>query len=182
VAVEIVQRILVEKKLKSNKLISVIPCGGWKNVLNLHTHFLNHNLFAKPTKYITILDGDVENDAKQYLNENTIDLLVSYLPLQSLEKYLKKNLCDEVNHDLFRQLSDYIFYKNSLSSVVRDYAASGPYNKNDKSGKAFFQCLNKELEHCGRTKETLVEFVVKYIIERNGPDIQKISSFLVDAI
>lgn len=178
-AVEIVQRILVENKMKSNKLIAVIPCGGWRNVLSLHEHFINNNLFAKPTKFITILDGDVQTDASKYLNDKTKDLLVSYLPIKSLEKYLKFSLCDVVDHKLFRELSDYIFYKNSLGALVRDYNTLKQNLKDDSTGKRFFGLIVEELHNCGKSKETLVEFVVKYVIEQNGADVQRIKEFLV---
>lgn len=58
----IVHNILREHSLLNNKLVCVLPCGGWQNVLRLADDVLQSNLLGTKSKVIIILDGDVQLD------------------------------------------------------------------------------------------------------------------------
>ena len=88
----IVHNILRDHSLLNNKLVCVLPCGGWQNVLRLANDILQSNLLGANSKVIIILDGDVQQEVEPFLLQNNITLNtpLNYLPVPSLEKYLKK--------------------------------------------------------------------------------------------
>ena len=101
------KRILKQYSLLNNKLIHILPCGGYTNVIELGKEVVLSNLVGKTSHISIILDGDIEQEAEKYLvktGKNNIPL--NYLPIESLEKYLKNKLCNSVDHKLFRLLNE----------------------------------------------------------------------------
>ena len=43
----------------NNKLVHVLPCGGWNNVLDLADDVIRNNLLGKRASICIILDGDI---------------------------------------------------------------------------------------------------------------------------
>ncbi|MCZ5941107.1 hypothetical protein O4N64_24440, partial [Vibrio parahaemolyticus] len=70
--------------------------------------------------------------------KNNIPL--SYLPIESLEKYLKHTLHDSVDHKLFRNLNDFIFHQVSLRELVENYKSNYDV-RSDKSGKKLYKLI-----------------------------------------
>jgi energy-coupling factor transporter ATP-binding protein EcfA2 len=122
-AKEIVHRLLRKHSLLTNKLIHVLPCGGFANVIDLSKEVVNSNLVGKTSPISIILDGDVKTDAENYIRKNGIhnNIPVDYLPIESLEKFLKHSLVDSVDHKYFRLLNDYVFHQKSLTEIVEEY-------------------------------------------------------------
>lgn len=107
----IIKRILKKYSFLSNKLVHVLPCGGFSNVIELGQEVTSSNLLSKPSNIIIILDGDVSQEAQNYISKNQVknNIPLNFLPIESLEKFLKSNLFTNVDHKLFRLLNDYIF-------------------------------------------------------------------------
>ena len=176
----IVHNLLREQSLLNNKLVCVLPCGGWQNVLRLANDVLQSNLLGPKSKVIIILDGDVQQEVEPFLLQNNIVLNtpLNYLPVPSLEKYLKEKLYDEVNQQLTQELDNYIFQKVGLRRILLDYKNNGPYKKNDANGKELFDDLAAELVSNGRSREDLIDIVIRFMGINETTRIDKIVSFL----
>ncbi len=175
----IVYNILRDHSLLSNKLICVLPCGGWQNVLRLANDILQSNLLGSKSKILVILDGDIKNEVEPFLQQNNIVLNtpLNYLPIQSLEKYLKENLYENVNQKLTQELDNYIFQKVGLTQILQNYRNNGPYKKNDNNGKELFACLELELASNCKSREELIGIIFRYIHDNDVSRIEKIVSF-----
>lgn len=176
---EIVNRILRKYSLLSNKLVHVLPCGGYSNVIELAKEVISSNLVGKTSNISIILDGDVKNDAENYINKNGINnnIPLNYLPIESLEKYLKKNLCDNVDHKLFRTLNDFIFHQVSLTSIIENYKNSVPIGT-DNNGKKLYNLIDTELKARNKSRNEVIEMIVDYLITNKPTQIDKIIEFL----
>lgn len=178
-AKEIVNRILRKYSLLSNKLVHVLPCGGYSNVIELAKEVVNSNLVGKTSNISIILDGDVKIDAENYITKNGINnnIPLNYLPIESLEKYLKTNLFDNVDHKLFRMLNDFIFHQVSLTTIIEDYKNSVP-NGADKNGKKLYSLIDNELKARNKSRLEIIEMIVDYLIQNKIEQIDKIVEFL----
>lgn len=103
---------------------------------------------------------------------------LNYLPVPSLEKYLKEKLYDQVNQQLTQELDNYIFQKVGLRRILLDYKNYGPYKKNDANGKELFEDLAAELVSNGRSREDLIDIVIRFMRNNEAERINKIVSFL----
>jgi energy-coupling factor transporter ATP-binding protein EcfA2 len=178
-ASEIVKRLLRKHALLTNKLVHVLPCGGYTNVIRLAKDVINSNLLGKTSKIAIILDGDVKEAAQKYVADNNIsnNIPLNYLPIQSLEKYLRDNLFVNVDHKLFRLLNDYIFHQTSLTRIVEDYRIS-PDSKKDVNGKKFYDRIDSELRQRNKNRTEIIEMIVDYLFENKDEQLQKIVEFL----
>lgn len=178
-AKEIIARLLKKNALLSNKLVHVLPCGGYTNVIDLAQEVVRSNLVGRPSSILIVLDGDVQDKAANYIANNGIanNIPLSFLPIESLEKYLKTNLCDVVDHGLFRLLNDYIFHQKSLSQIIDEYKNSGASN-NDDNGKKLYSLIDTELRDRNKNRLELIEMVVNYLLENNPDRVSRITTFL----
>lgn len=178
---EIVNQILRKNSLLNNRLVHVLPAGGYQNVIDLGNEVINSNLIGKIAKIIIILDGDVKEETGKYISNNHIknNIPIDFLPIESLEKYFKKNLIDKVNIKLFHFLNDYIFQRKSLSEITQEYQNSGDH-ENDSNGKKFYRRIDNELREINKTRIEIVELVVDFLMKENGCNIQAIVKFLQD--
>ena len=101
---------------------------------------------------------------------------IEFLPVKSLEKFLKARLADRLDIALHRRINDYLLPKIVLADLVRDYrtdCANG-----DATGKVLFGRIEKALELHGRSREDLVELVVDDLIERGEESVEATMAFL----
>ena len=175
----IVDKILRDKKLLGNKLVHVLPCGGFRNVLDLANDVVISNLLGKKASIAIILDGDIQDEANKHIEKRKIsnNIPLNYLPIASLEKYLRDKLCINVDHSLFRHLNDYVFHGKSLRDIISEYEKSAGFT-NDKDGKKLFNILDSELRERRVSRFELITMTVDYIFESSDVNIDKITSFL----
>lgn len=173
----IVDRILRDNHLLNSKLVHVLPCGGYTNVIDLAHDVVRFNLLGRKASVSIVLDGDVKEKANNYLNKKNIinNIPLNFLPIESLEKFLKSKLFDNVDHKLFRELNDYIFHNKSLDDIISDYKL---LNAEDKDGKKLYAEIEKELTELREDRSTLVEFIIKYLFDTNSDSLAKITDFL----
>lgn len=178
-AKEIVNRLLRKHSLLSNRLVHVLPCGGYTNVIDLSKEVVNSNLVGKTSHISIILDGDVKSDAQNYISKNGIynNIPVNYLPIESLEKYLKTNLHDKVDHKYFRLLNDFIFHQVSLTQIIDDYTTQTDVSK-DKNGKKLYKRIDTELRERGKSRTDIIEMTVQYLLDNNKNRTDEIVNFL----
>ena len=99
---KLIHKLLRRYSLLGNKLVHILPAGGYTNVLDLGQEVVTSNLLGNISSIMIILDEDVKLQSKKYIQSKGIanNIPVNYLPIDSLEKYLKKNIFEEVNHSL----------------------------------------------------------------------------------
>ncbi|WP_175623094.1 ATP-dependent nuclease [Chryseobacterium schmidteae] len=176
---EIIKRLIRSNSLWGNKLIYILPCGGYTNVIDLAQEVVNSNLVGKTSSISLILDGDIRDEATNYIAKNNIvnNIPLNFLPIESLEKYLKFKLFDNVDHKLFRFLNDFVFHQTSLNQIVEQYRNSNEFIK-DGNGKRFYEKIDNELRLRNKNRTEIVEMVVDYLIENETENINKITNFL----
>lgn len=176
----IIHTVLREHALLNSKLVNVLPCGGWQNVLRLSNDIMQSNLLGESSKIIVILDGDIQTKVRPFLSQNNIALStpLNYLPIPSLEKYLKNKLYDNVDKALTQELDNYIFHKVGLRNILQNYKNNGPYSKDDSNGKELFSILLEEVVSNGKKREELVNIVFRYINDNDTERMGKIVAFL----
>ena len=176
---EVVRRVLRENSLLNNKLVHVLPCGGYTNVIDLAQEVISSNLVGKLSKISIILDGDVKELADSYIATRRIsnNIPLNFLPIESLEKFLKANLVDIVDHKFFRTLNDLVFHQKSLNQIVDDYRTKvDPLN--DRAGKRLYEYIDEELRNRGKNRTDIVEIVLKYLLENKPTSLEKLVIFL----
>lgn len=176
---EIIKRLLKQNALWGNKLIYILPCGGYSNVIDLGQEVVASNLVGKTSNISIILDADIKTQAENYIAKNGIsnNIPLNYLPLESLEKYLKSKLFDNVDHKLFRHLNDFVFHQVSLNQIIDEYRSSNEHIK-DNNGKKLYERIDKELRARNKSRTEIVEMVVDYLTTNDTASIEKISTFL----
>lgn len=179
-AKEIIDKIIRKERLMNSRLVHILPCGGWFNVINLADDSLRNYLLGKRTSLSVILDEDIKEKAVKYMiDKNIINMPISYLPIESLEKYLRSNLYIKVDSKLFRLLNDYVFQQESLQSLIHEYKTN-PNCKcvNDDNGKRFYSLLEKELVKRRKDRHELINVIVDYLMAEQPDGIKRIVKFL----
>lgn len=177
----IIDKIMTKERLKGNKLVHVMPAGGYSNVIDLAYDVVKSNLLSKKASVAMILDRDIMEKAKNHKKRigANFNVPMSFLPVESLEKYLKNALVSKVNHTLHRELSDYIFSKKSLESITHDYTRTV---KKDDDGKKFFSMLMDNVTDCGKTETDLIEIVIDYFFNNEPERIMEITQYLKEEL
>lgn len=156
----IVQSIIDDMNLSNTKLIHIVPVGGWENTLKLQYDLLSNNVCGSGKRIVSILDGDIQKEAQKKPYSSLEKL---FLPIASVEKYLKKVLIDEKNDALYKKINDNFFNINSLKQLINEYKSE---YSSDNDGKKFFKFLLKDL---AKRKIFEPEFIIKLskIIKEN---------------
>ena len=168
---KIINRLLRKENLLGSKLIHVLPCGGWEDVLSLHQEIMTSNFLGAGKKAISILDGDVEDSFNNKYKKNNIhkNLNVAFLPIQSAEKFLRKKLVDDVDHKFFRHFNDMFFHKTPLESVISNYKKT--YGIADKKGKVLLNNIVSELRRNKTNIDDVTNNIVEYIVENEKMEL-----------
>lgn len=182
-AKEIIIKILKHYKLWGSRLTYVLPCGGYGNVIDLANEVVYGNILGKTSKIRIVLDADIANHAKAYIKKHNIknNIPLNYLPVKSLEKFIRHRLFDDVDHALFRSLNDSVFHQKSLTDIIDEYKSSRE-DQSDTSGKKLFKRIDVELKARGKDKSEIIELIVNYLIDHDKTNTEEIVSFLKDQL
>lgn len=178
-AKSIVTRILRKEKLLNSRLVHVLPCGGFRNIIKLADDVTRNNLLGKRASICIIVDKDVKEQAIKYKKENGLasSCGMNFLPIESLEKYLRMSLVYNVDQKLFKRLSDYVFQQRSLQELIAEYRKLKEFDT-DKNGKVLYSLLDTELRNRRTDRAELIDLIVEYLFEENKQPIQDIKKFL----
>lgn len=191
---EVIDKILREKRLMASKKVMVLPVGGWQQVLRFANDIIHSHLTSSSTKILIVLDKDVEGQVPSMIQKENLRFSrpPKYLPVQSLEKYLLKNLVTQLDYDLMNELTDYIFQSVPVVDIIQDYnkkLKSGEYTKPDGSfnsgvnnGKNFYYLLKCELEKQRKTESELVAFLTEYLFRKNDDNLTELVNFFVEEL
>ena len=174
----IIERILIEKELLKNIRVKVLPTGGWTNTITMAYDVVSSNLLVKGTKLAVVLDGDVASEVPTFISNHKMysGIKLDYLPIKSLEKFLRDNLYIKVNSDLFSILDSYVFQKKPLNDILKEYKRQN--ERDDSDGKILYGYLLNELRSMRKDRDDLVEIVVKYIMTNNTQAIESLTTYL----
>lgn len=162
----LINELLSRNSTKTNKLIHILPAGGWENVLSLHQEIIKSNMLGSDILTLTILDGDVEDKFRtKYLeNGEHRNINVSFLPVQSLEKYLREIVIETPNYDQIKKIGDSLFTNRHITDVINEYKRETEEGK-DQTGKRLLKYLLNELNNIGVSDENFYKFISNLIIE-----------------
>ena len=181
----IVEKVLLRYKLINNIRIKVLPTGGWTNTIIMAYDLKTSRLLTNGTKIVLILDRDIKGEVPKFLGNNPKyqNVSLDYLPISSLEKYLKKYLIDNMDKDLFNFLDSYLFQRTPLTSIIQKYKANlAAARIKDTDGKSFYGLLIDELRGIRKDRDDLADMVVQYLMDNNQKLIDQLANFLKSKI
>ncbi|EPI3549929.1 ATP-dependent nuclease [Vibrio vulnificus] len=164
-AQNIVDRILIDEGLRSSKLIKTLPCGSWDKTLELHYEFMTSRLTGVNCKIYSILDGDIKDlcEKKFAKPHNYFGLTRTYLPINSIEKFIKHKLIDEPCSIFVKSLGDNVFTYRCLEDIVSDYKRKT--KDDDNNGKILYMVLTKCAEEQNVTREQFNKQVCDFVYQ-----------------
>lgn len=164
-AKKIVRNCINKIEAYKNRLINVLPVGGWENVLKLHKHLVKEKQFGNSTKIISVLDGDVKNE-KQLSNYDGLEKY--FLPVSSVEKYIRKILIDNEDYHAKKFLNDRFFQLDSLDGILEEYHNAVEKSTKDKNGKKLYSLLKKHLDKQKITEDEFINGIYDLIQEKEN--------------
>ena len=175
----ILERVLIEKDLINNIRIKILPTGGWTNTIVMAHDVVSSRLLLKGTKIIVVLDKDIQPLVPDFMkkHKDCKFLEPDYLPVSSLEKYLKQNLVNHVDTALYKKLDNYVFQGRPLSNALAKYKSEVDMSA-DLDGKKLYGVLLNELRSIRKDREDLIEVVVKYLMETNTTLVDALAQYL----
>ena len=178
----IIERILIEKTLMKNIRVKILPTGGWTNTLEMAYDVTTSNLLMKGTRLAIVLDRDIKVNVPDFLKNHReySGLKIDYLPIKSLEKYLRDKLVVKVDNTLFSLLDSYVFQKNPLNEILRTYKRDN--KKDDSDGKILYGYMLNELRSMRKDREDLIEIVVKHVLAYEKANVDELVDYLASKI
>ena len=175
----ILERVLIEKELINNIRIKILPTGGWTNTLVMAHDVVSSKLLLRGTKVIVVLDKDIQSLVPDFLGKHKECKYIApdYLPVSSLEKYLRQKLVIQVDTALYKKLDNYVFQGRPLSSVLEKYRAEVDYSA-DTDGKKLYGVLINELRSIRKDREELIEIVVRHLMETDQTTVDALADYL----
>ena len=185
-AQNMVNRYIQKEHLDHNKRILVLPVGGYDNTLELHQNLLQEEVLQSPSHIISIIDGDVQQQVQLKRKEEERWSVIPpdtilFLPVDSLEKFIKKELFDNKNYDFMRILRDRLFkfesdinwfeaeylknIENKRHEEVSKGKAERPDNEYFANGKNLFGILSEKYTSTGKTRKEFREQICNIVIE-----------------
>lgn len=113
----VVKNSIEELKLENSRLVNVLPVGGWENVLKLQYELINNNILGVGKNVFSILDGDVQGK----ITKNYDCLNKTFLPISSIEKFIRNTLIISPNLAIKKRINDMFFNIESIDELVNIY-------------------------------------------------------------
>ena len=126
--------------------------------------FRSYNTLGVGKRIISIYDGDVKKEIskkKEYKN-----LHKCFLPIPSIEKYLKTKLVDIPDPIFIKLIGDKYFTQRSLQSILLDYK-NDPRTKikGDNDGKNLYKVLTANLYKVGIDEDHFILYLCDDIFD-----------------
>ena len=174
----IIEKILVSKNIAQNIRIKILPTGGWTNTISMAYDVITSNILQRGTKIAVILDQDIASQVPEFISTHKqfSGIKIDYLPIASLEKYLRTNLYLQINNKLFSMLDTYLFQKRPLQEVVSSYGRE--IHGDDNDGKTLYGYLLNEVRSMRKDREDIVDLIVRFILENDADSVNKLAEYL----
>ena len=178
----IVDKLWINYKIGNSMRKLILPTGGWTKTIELAYDITTANMLQKGTRLAVILDKDIASEVPNFLENNKKfkGVKVDYLPMPSLEKYLKNKLIISCDRKFENYLDSYLFQKRSVKDLLREYKNILIDNKkdNDENGKTLFGVLINELYTMKKSRDDIVDFVVRYILDNETESLKDLKEYL----
>jgi len=142
-----IEKTIRVKNLCASKLVAAVPVGGWNNVLAFHNEVVSKNIFGVGTQVVSVLDGDVQEEAQK--SEKYKGIPKMFLPIASIEKFLTEEAVSN-RHNLKKTINDKYFSLKTLdvlkSDFIRAWEITNPQDMALKYNKQFYRELINDLE------------------------------------
>lgn len=167
-AKSIVDKVVLENNLTSSKLCCVLPAGGCTQMLKLHYDMITYNTLGVGKQIISIFDGDAKSEICK--KKDFANLPKCFLPIPSVEKYLKKKLVDEPDKAFIKLIGDKYFNQRPLQDIILDYK-NDPRTKtsNDADGKIFYKIICSNLDKIGVSEDKFIKYLSDDIYNYENP-------------
>lgn len=150
----VLDKLFRREKVLENNLVHITPAGGWENVLSLQKDLISNNVLGTGTQIISILDGDIREEAEQkYQHARKL-----FLPVKSVEKYLYINLIESPKAKLKRVLNNKYFQVQPVDTLISKFFQVYPA-PTLKYNKIFYGMFISDLDTRGIKEE---EFLVNF--------------------
>ena len=137
-------------------------------MLKLHHDMVTYNTLGVGKSIISIYDGDVKDSISK--KEEYKDLPKCFLPIPSVEKYLKKKLVDEPDRVFIKQIGDRYFTQRSLDDIIADYMNDPRTSKaKDNDGKNLYKVITSNLDRIGISEEEFIKYLADDIYDYENP-------------
>ena len=149
---------------RSSRMINILPSGDWRQTLKNHHNFLKWKLFPNYTQLYSILDGDVKESVKKHCNTRPeFNVLKKhFLPIDSLEKYLYKQLVQEQDFAFIKYINDNYYENNNFSKILENYIQSDQSNEAWK-GKNLLEAMIESYDGTAdELKNNIADYIVRY--------------------
>lgn len=164
----IVERVLLENNLTKSKLCCVLPAGGCTQMLKLHHDMVTYNTLGIGKHIISIFDGDARQAI--YKKSEYANLPKCFLPIPSVEKYLKDKFVDNPDKKFTKIIGDKYFNIRSLTDIISDYLLDERTKRNnDHDGKKLYKVLCSNLEKSGMAEEQFIQYISEDIYKYEQP-------------
>ena len=165
----LVEKVIRDHNLTKSKLCCVLPAGGYNQMLKLHHDMVTYNTLGVGKRIISICDGDVKELVLK--NEMFQHFPKCFLPIPSIEKYLRKKLITESDRVFIKHIGDKYFTNRSLNEIIKDYQ-NDPRTKvnNDSSGKVLYRVLSCNLLEIGVKEDDFIKYLCDDICELENID------------
>lgn len=164
----IVNKVIRENNLAKSKLCCVLPAGGCTQMLKLHHDMVTYNTLGTGKHIISVYDGDVKDaisKKKEYSN-----LPKCFLPIPSVEKYLKNKCIEEPDRAFIKLIGDKYFNQRSLQNIIDDYNNDERTRKSrDSDGKNFYKVICSNLEKIDISESDFIKYIADDIYEYEHP-------------
>lgn len=158
----LVDKVIREHNLSKSKLCCVLPSGGWAQMLKLHHDMVTYNTLGVGKHIVSIFDGDAKADVAKHSEYN--NLPKSFLPIPSIEKYLRKKCIVDSDQVFIKQINDKYFGIRTLKDIINDYKNDARTKKSkDNDGKAFYKVVIANLERSGITEQAFITYLCEDI-------------------
>lgn len=159
----VVERLIRINNICTSRLWHVVPSGDWAQTLKLQNDIQKSGLLGIGKRVISVLDGDVQQKG----DEKAADLqlsLFTYLPIKSVEKYLRKKLITEKDATFIKLIGDKYFTRRSLVDIISDYNQHYPVDK-DNNGKKLYKMICSNLNNVGISSELFIQYLCEDICQ-----------------
>lgn len=164
----IVDKVIRANNLAQSKLCCVLPAGGCTQMLKLHRDMVTYNTLGTGKHIISIYDGDAQDTISK--KEDYKTLQKCFLPIPSVEKYLKKKFVDTPDKAFIKLIGDKYFNQRSLQDIINDY-------KNDKrtiqgkdnDGKNLYKVIISNIEKTGISENDFIKYLADDIYDYENP-------------
>lgn len=164
----IVKKVILANNLSKSKLCCILPAGGCTQMLKLHHDMVTYNTLGVGKSIISIYDGDVKDSISK--REEYKDLPKCFLPIPSVEKYLKRKLVNEPDRAFIKQIGDKYFTQRSLDDIIADYINDPRTSKtNDHDGKNLYKVITSNLDKIGISEDEFIKYLADDIYDYEKP-------------